>query len=59
MSPGNIVLAIIKTAFTIIVTNIIPLLVLLALILGVIFLTKAIRHLDQKDDDSDEEDESR
>ena len=59
MSPGNIVLAIIKTAFTIIVTNIIPLLVLLALILGAIFLAKAIRHLDQKDDDSDEEDESR
>lgn len=59
MSPGNIVLAIIKTAFTIIVTNIIPLLVLLALILGVIFLAKAIRHLDQKDDDSDEEDERR
>lgn len=59
MSPGNIVLAIIKTAFTIIVTNIIPLLVLLALILGVIFLAKAIRHLDQEDDDSDEEDESR
>lgn len=59
MSPGNIVLAIIKTAFTIIVTNIIPLLVLLALILGVIFLAKVIRHLDQKDDGSDEEDESR